>query len=861
MPARIIQITIVVIGLLLAAISTLFFIREATMVSSCRVSGTLSSRYYVRGQSTLEFLEVDSADFISPPYPRSGDTIVTIGDTAAVAAVWDKYFDFPHKPGMEVPIRFVSHGDTLSVMARTRLVKTSDLAGTGLIMILRFLLNVSYLALGFWAFFKRRESGAVRALTLFCFAMTSFLMSAVQLGIENYASFSIPHWSLLRSFLGAFSIFFGSFWLNLTILFPSPRRMMTDHPLWGYLLCYLPMTAVVILSIIFQTAALGTVAIALVTIQICTGFFLLGWRHFTSHDPLEKRQTRLVLWGSGVGLLSLAGLVILAVFAADWLRHLFTIYTTMMICGVFLALLLSPLSFAYAFGRYRLLEIEGRIRRGTRHLLTSIVLLAVFYLLIYAVGESLLSVLGVESRTPVLAAALALAIGFAPAQRRLMTLLDRWIYPERARLKGMLNDFIRGSLASADAEVFWTGLENRLKTALKVDSVYPVVRALGNGHFVHWRGGLTPFDLHSAFIGEISKTGGRPIMRDEMEASRRAILTTDESNWFGATRLALVLPMITRSELVGFLGIGFKSDEQDFEPADLEILQSLTSQIAVATDNLRLLEENVEKKRMEAELSIARKVQEGMLPHDLPITPGLDVAACSRFCTEVAGDYYDVIDMPDGKTVLAIGDVSGKGAGAALLMSNVQASLRTAIGVGSHPVEPPRDGTPLPSQRGTDIRLGELVASINCLICRNSQPDQFITFFVAIFDPVGLRLEYVNAGHNPPLVARADGTIEELTEGGLLLGALPDVPFSSGIVQVAEDDVVFLYTDGLSESMRSDEEMFGEERIKEFLVSNRTVPSEELLSRLEREVEVFLGDAQLGDDFTLVAASILRKRP
>lgn len=857
MPARIIQIIIVVVGLLLVAISTLFFIREATMVSSYRASGTLQSRYYVRGQSTLEFLEVDTADFISSPYPHAGDTIVTIGDTVAVAAVWDKYFDFPQRPGLEIPIRFVSHGDTLSVTTRTRIGKTSELAGTVLTMVLRFLLNISYLALGFWAFSQRSNSGAVRALTLFCFAMASFFMGAVQLGIENYASFSIPYWSTIRSLLGTFSVFFGSFWLNLNLLFPSPRRLMTQRPLWGYLLCYLPLAILVLLATVFRTNAMGIASIVLVSVQIIAGFLLLGRRHATSGDPLEKRQTRLVLWGSGVGLISLAVLIIIAVFASTWLRRLPNIYTTMMICGVFLALLLSPLSFAYAFGRYRLLEIEGRIRRGTRHLVTSIILLAALYLLIFIISESLLSVLGVESRTPVLIAALALAIGFAPAQRRLMGLLDKWIYPERGRLKGMLDDFIRASSASSDTEAFWNGLENRLKTALKVDSVYPVVRAHGNGHFVHWRGNLTPFDLKSAFIGEISKTGGRPIMRDEMEARRTAVLTTEESNWFGANRLALVLPMITRSELIGFLGIGFKSEQRDFEPADFEILQSLTSQIAVVTDNIRLLEENVEKKRMEAELTIARKVQEGMLPHDLPPTPGLEVAARSRFCTEVAGDYYDVINMPDGMTVLAIGDVSGKGAGAALLMSNVQASLRTAVNVGRHATEPPAEN-PAPSlPHRPDIGLAEVVVSINNLICRNSQPDQFITFFVAAFDPVRGRLAYVNAGHNPPLVVRGNGTVEELSEGGLFLGALPDIPFTSGLTEVAAGDVLFLYTDGLSEAMRSDEEMFGEERIKSFLISNRTVSSEELLKRLEREVEIFLGDAQLGDDFTLLAARIV----
>ncbi len=845
MSAKIVKIAIIVIGSLLAAIFAIFFIREVTMISSLRASGVIQSRYYARRQTTIEFLEVDSSDFASPPYPRTGDTVLTIADTAAIPTTWEKYFDCPNKPGTEISITFLHEGDTLSTRVRTRPTSFSDLAGVGIIMLLRFLLSVSYLILGFWAFSKRSDSGAVRALTLFCFAMASFFMGAVRLGIENYASFSIPYWSVILGFLGSFSVFFGSFWLNLNLLFPSPRRLMTKYPAWGYLLCYLPLAVLVLLSVVFKTNHLGTATIGLVTIQICAGFVFLGRRHFTSRDPLEKRQTRLVMWGSGAGLLSLVGLIAVAVFASDWLSRLFTVYTTMLISGVFLALLLSPLSFAYAFGRYRLLEIEGRLRRGTRHLVITLALLTVFYLMIYFVSEFALRILGVASRTPVLVASLVLAIGFAPAQRRLLTLLNRWIYPERVRLTGMLNDFIRGSLTSADKDAFWIGLENRLKTALKVDAVFPVVRVLGNGHFMSWRGELMPFETGSAFIREMSKSGGRPIMRDEMEASRKVVLTGAEANWFSGSRVALVLPMITRAEMMGFLGIGFKSEQRDFEPADFDILQSLASQVAVAADNLRLLEENVEKKRMEAELSIARKVQEGMLPRDIPHTPGLEVAARSRFCTEVAGDYYDLIEIPDGRTVLAIGDVSGKGAGAALLMSNVQASLRTAIGVGMQP-----DGSP------AGIRLADMVASINHLICRNSQPDQFITFFVALFSPADGRLDYINAGHNPPLVARGDGTIEELTEGGLLLGALPDVPFQAGAVTVAEGDIIFLYTDGLSEATRSDEEMFGEERIKRYLTANRVLSPQDLLAKLEKEALEFVGGSQLTDDFTLVAAKV-----
>jgi phosphoserine phosphatase RsbU/P len=228
----------------------------------------------------------------------------------------------------------------------------------------------------------------------------------------------------------------------------------------------------------------------------------------------------------------------------------------------------------------------------------------------------------------------------------------------------------------------------------------------------------------------------------------------------------------------------------------------------------------------------------------------LEIAAMSKFCTEVDGDYYDVIDTGDGRTVLAIGDISGKGAAAALLMSNVQASLRTAIGIEAQ-IEVENKSSP---NRG--IHLSGIVSNINKLIFRNSQPEQFITFFVALFDPPTMTLEYINAGHNPPLVVSRSGVVQELTEGGVLLGIMPGLPYKAGSVQLSVGDILFLYTDGLSEAARADEEMFGEERIKQFLAANTNLEPKDFLENIEKEVSLFIGEEALADDFTLLCARV-----
>jgi serine phosphatase RsbU (regulator of sigma subunit) len=849
MVSKIVKIFTAVVGWSLLALLAIFFIREATALPILSRSGGIGSYTRLNSDSSVVFQSVDSADFVAGPVPHVGDTLIAVADSSAVSDMLTKYFGSPNPPGMQVGVTYLYQGDTLTATVKTSPQSKNEVWSVGGLMVLRCLLSLSFLAVGLWTFVKRPDSGTVRALALFCFAMSGFMVSAIGMGVDAYAAFTPPLLTDIVTNFGNFTVFFGAFWLNLHLLFPTPRRVIVKHPVWTYGICYGSLLIFLPLNRFLNVPALGTALILVVALQVSAGFFLLGKRHYTTNNPLEKRQTRLVLWGSGVGLSGMLILLLIALFSQGWFASLPEGFRRGIIVIVFVGLLLSPLSFAYAIGKYRLLEVEGRIRRGTRHLLITLALLVVLYGLVFFISEFTMNILGVVSRAPVLIAALLIAVGFAPIQRRVLTLLDKWIYPERARLKGMLNDFLDRSHATTDKRVFWTELEDKLRTALKVDSVYPVLRAAGNGHFEHWTGTLTPFEKGSDFIHELSRMGGRPVMRDELEASRRTAFRRGESDWLNANHVALILPMITRTELIGFLGISSKAERTDFEPADFEILRSLANQIAVATDNILLLEENVEKKRMEAELSIARKVQEGMLPHDIPNTPGLQVAARSLFCTEVAGDYYDVIELGDGRTALAIGDVSGKGAGAALLMSNVQASLRTAIDVG----EPAADGSAFTPQR---VDLSRIVRNINQLIHRNSQPDQFITFFVAIYDPKQHTLEYVNAGHNPPLVTRRSGDVEELLEGGLLLGALPDMVYDQGTIALADGDVVFLYTDGLSEAADADDAMFGEERIKRFLSANRSLSPDGMLGQLETEVTRFVGGAHLTDDFTLVAAVV-----
>ena len=210
----------------------------------------------------------------------------------------------------------------------------------------------------------------------------------------------------------------------------------------------------------------------------------------------------------------------------------------------------------------------------------------------------------------------------------------------------------------------------------------------------------------------------------------------------------------------------------------------------------------------------------------------MEIAAASRFCLEVAGDYFDVIPLDDRQTVLAVGDVSGKGAGAALLMANLQASLRTAVGMGS--------------------ALTDVVARVNDLIYRNTPPEQYITFFVGVYDAHTCALTYVNAGHNPPILVRSNGDTQRLDAGGVILGFLPGMHYEQDTVELAPGDMLVMYTDGVSEAMNANEEEFGEDRIFQSVCHRRQEPVAQILASLEASVVTYRGDNPFEDDFTLL---------
>ncbi|MDD8018569.1 MAG: PP2C family protein-serine/threonine phosphatase [Bacteroidota bacterium] len=303
-------------------------------------------------------------------------------------------------------------------------------------------------------------------------------------------------------------------------------------------------------------------------------------------------------------------------------------------------------------------------------------------------------------------------------------------------------------------------------------------------------------------------------------------------------KIAALIPLELQNEVHGVLCLGERLRKDPYTQGDLEFVYSLANLAFVSLENTRLFQEAVEKRKLESELLIAREIQQGLLPQTLPDVKGFEISGVNISSKQVGGDYYDVIPASDGKFIIVIGDVSGKGTPASLLMANVQATVHALVPV--------------------NLSLSEATGRINDLIHRNTSADKFITFFWGALDPLTKIFHYVNAGHNPPFVLRPNGNIERLENGGLILGILKtSIPYEEGNVKLNSGDCVILFTDGVSEAMDVSGHDYTEERLEQFVKGLRHESARVILEKIKNEIQQYALGAPQSDDITLVVFKAL----
>ncbi|MGB9906278.1 MAG: SpoIIE family protein phosphatase [Candidatus Saccharicenans sp.] len=295
---------------------------------------------------------------------------------------------------------------------------------------------------------------------------------------------------------------------------------------------------------------------------------------------------------------------------------------------------------------------------------------------------------------------------------------------------------------------------------------------------------------------------------------------------------AMCVPLWNNRAIIGVIYADRILHLERFSEEDLKLLTLLSNLAAIKIENARLIQQAIEKEKMERELALASQIQKDFLPRQNPKCDKFDMAGYNLTCYQVGGDYYDFINIDDHRMAIVVADVSGKGVSASLLM----ASLRAAIYAELSP----------------EYSLERLGRRLNDFVHHSSSASNFITFFLLELDRETGEIKYLNAGHNPPLILTKDGQVKRLESCGFCLGMFPSVKYEVSSDRLEVGDLAVLYTDGITESRNQDKEEFGEERLIEAVRKNSKLPAQKMLEMILGEVNKFSQGIEPDDDRTLV---------
>ena len=282
--------------------------------------------------------------------------------------------------------------------------------------------------------------------------------------------------------------------------------------------------------------------------------------------------------------------------------------------------------------------------------------------------------------------------------------------------------------------------------------------------------------------------------------------------------------------VIGLIYLDTLLRSHTFVDDDYRILTALATVAAAKIENMRLLEETIEKRRLEEDMRVAADIQRSLLPKAPPVVPGWGIVGSNWPCRTVGGDYYD-FGFEGSDLLFALGDVSGKGTGAALLMTVLRAAVRG---------------------HWSDPDVSQATVRINRTVCQNIPEGKYITFFLGRLDPATGGLRFVNAGHNPPILVRKDGQVETLSTGGMVLGLLDDIPYDAGEASLAPGDTLLVFSDGVTETWNLRDEEFGEDRLAETALRGRGLDAAALQTQILSDLDVFGAGIKAADDRTLV---------
>jgi len=727
-------------------------------------------------------------------------------------------------------------------------------------LVVVMLLPAVSLLLGFWVGFRRPYdpmAWLLLALMLsFPHILTGFFPEGWSPGLREAGT--LYELTLEAAFPIALFLF-GRFFPE-----PFPRGSLHDK-IWKGLLwvCALPFAILSLAGVALSVVGLSnyrsvaglrdllkpfdTLAEVFAYILIGSFFSAMGIKFGLSKSPDARRRLRFLYWGA---IAAFTPALLPNVYARVLGKTPNELFPPWFIGIMVMPLVLFPLTLTYVIVVQKAMGVGVALRQGLQYTLARGGIRVLQMIAGGTVIAAAVTIAGnanhnLLQKTIVILVGITVYFTTRRLGDRLRMWLDRRFFRENYDAEQVLADLSEQVRSIVESKSLLETVAGRISETLHVPQV--AVLLGGNGFYQPAFAMGYPSAPAVAFP---SKTGTAKLLQSQKEPAR--VFLNDRSSWLyreddisdeergklATLQSELLLPLAVRDKLLGFISLGPKRSEEPYTGSDVRLLKSVAAQTGLALENANLMltiaDEVAHRERLNREVEIAREVQERLFPQKMPLTKGLDYAGHCRPALGVGGDYYDFLALPEGNLGIAIGDVSGKGIAAALMMASLQASLRS-------------EATRAPEN------LAAAVGNVNRLVYEASSSNRYATFFYGQYNPVEAKFSYVNAGHNSPMLFRAtNGAVARLEPGGTVVGLIEEACYEQGFVCLSPGDVLVAYTDGISEAMNLDDEEWGEERMIECVRASNASSAQGLLDCIFAAATEFAGAAKQHDDMTLV---------
>lgn len=579
--------------------------------------------------------------------------------------------------------------------------------------------------------------------------------------------------------------------------------------------------------------------ILLIFALFCTCLFAQLYRYRYVSSPLQRQQTKWIVFGMVTAILVAIGSILPEIIIPSYALG-GTLSDLVVSLVQALSFSLIPLTIGIAILRYRLWDIDLLINRALVYG-TLTASLALIYLVSVVLLQTGLHVLTSQpSDLAIIASTLATAALFSPLRRRIQTLIDRRFYRLKYDAAQTLATFARLIRDEVDLNRVVKHLEMVIRGTMQPTCALTWLRQPGDSYLYQFVTDQFPGDREKVTQIGCEIATQDPLLdlihltSDVIELERLELDST-ALRCFKSGGVKLIVPLICQGELIGLLSLGVRLSGQGYGADDRRLLANLSSQAASMVRMAQLVQQQqtqaLEHERLEQELHIARLVQQTLLPKDVPILSGWQLAVYWQPARAIGGDFYDFLPLPDGRWVVVIGDVADKGVPAALVMATTRAILRGAA--------------------RRSLSPGAALARANELLYPETPPQMFVTCLYAVLDPSSGRLQYANAGHNLPYHCY-NGHVTELRATGMPLGLLPNMRYEEHETTIEPSACVLLCSDGLVEAHNPQREMFGFPRLQA-LIRNCSYTRFKLVDYVLNELVKFTGqDWEQEDDVTLL---------